>query len=179
LGTLRQSIIFRAMTVSLWLSQDSSQLRSLLLAPAIWHSCPRRTSRWPPPAHRRQFQASWPAGSGVMSPGPAVNSAPSSIWIASCPLTWSWKYGATQPAVPVIGLTSRIPAPPPRLEDQQLLARARRPSPGSLAAVLACRLAGHRLAYSANPCQSITTHGSSPMVHASCPGAMIAKSPGP
>ena len=48
-----------------------------------------------------------------------------------------------------------------------------------LSAALAGQMTGHRLAYSANPCQSMTTHGSSPTVHAACPGAMIAKSPGP
>src|SRR6266542_2506492 len=41
------------------------------------------------------------------------------------------------------------------------------------------RLAGHRLAYSVNPCQSITTHGSFPTIHASWPGGMMLKSPGP
>src|SRR5215469_106497 len=51
-------------------------------------------------------QASCPLGSAVTSPGPAMNSAPSSIRIASCPLTWYWKWGASQLAVPAIGRTS-------------------------------------------------------------------------
>ena len=39
-------------------------------------------------------------------PGPAINSAPSSIRIASRPLTWYWKCGASQFAVLAIGCTS-------------------------------------------------------------------------
>ncbi len=51
-------------------------------------------------------QASWPLGSEVMSPGPATISVPSSIRIASRPLTWYWKCGASQLSVSAIGLTS-------------------------------------------------------------------------
>src|SRR5215212_8428597 len=51
-------------------------------------------------------QASWPLGSDVTSPGPATNSWPSSMLIASCPLRWYWKCGATQLSVLAIGLTS-------------------------------------------------------------------------
>src|SRR3954451_9762735 len=51
-------------------------------------------------------QASWPLGSEVMSPGSATNSVPSSMRIASRPLTWYWKCGASQLAVLAIGLTS-------------------------------------------------------------------------
>src|ERR671931_763660 len=51
-------------------------------------------------------QASWPLGSEVISPGPATNSVPSSMRIASWPLRWYWKCGASQLCVPAIGLTS-------------------------------------------------------------------------
>ena len=46
------------------------------------------------------------AGQRGYVPGPAINSAPSSIRIASRPLTWYWKCGASQFAVPAIGFTS-------------------------------------------------------------------------
>src|ERR687888_2031311 len=51
-------------------------------------------------------QASWPLGSEVTSPGPATNSVPSSIRIASWPLTWYWKCGAWQLSVFAIAFTS-------------------------------------------------------------------------
>jgi hypothetical protein len=34
-----------------------------------------------------------------MSPGPATSSVPSSIRMPSCPLTWYWKWGASQLSV--------------------------------------------------------------------------------
>ena len=42
----------------------------------------------------------------MTSPGPATNSVPSSILIASLPATWYWKWGASQLLVFAIGFTS-------------------------------------------------------------------------
>src|SRR4051794_37788210 len=50
--------------------------------------------------------ASCPLGSEVRSPARAISSVPSSIRIASSPLTWYWKWGASQLSVPAIGFTS-------------------------------------------------------------------------
>src|SRR5581483_6663086 len=70
----------------------------------------RTASRAPPrrPMDRAgpTTQASWPCGRDVTSPGPAMNSAPSSMRIARRPLTWYRKCNAPRLAVPAIGLTS-------------------------------------------------------------------------
>src|ERR1019366_5007551 len=63
-----------------------------------WHRCFRR--RLHPPVMQDRCRG------GRGAPGPAVNSVPSSIRIASRPLTWYWKCGASQLAVPAIGWTS-------------------------------------------------------------------------
>ena len=52
-----------------------------------------------------------------MSPGPATNSVPSSMRIASRPLTWYWKCGASQLSVPRDRLDVVRPAPA-GLEDE-------------------------------------------------------------
>src|SRR3954452_12997361 len=64
--------------------------------------------------------ASWPLGSDVTSPGPAMNSVPSSMRIARRPLTWYWKCGASQLSVLAIGWTS--------FDQRQPGARMRRPT---------------------------------------------------